>query len=122
MEGGENEIHNRKWHHVGGSYDGKAMRAYIDGVKKGIRQFPSKWNDPQAPAYLDSVLTIGTLNGGSHGFPEQTLIDEVAIFSYALDEKEIKSAMELGLAKKYKIYGVNPGGKLATTWAKLKVQ
>ena len=120
-EGGKNEIHDGTWHHLGGTYDGKDMRAYVDGEEKGVNNLPSKPGDARAPAYLNAPIIIGALgpNGTSHGFPKGTLIDEVAIFSYALDGREIKRAMENGLAKTF-VLAVNPRDKLATTWAKLK--
>ena len=114
-------IHDGTWRHVGGSYDGKNIRVYIDGIVQWVRNFPSKPGDARAPAYLNAPVVIGALgpDGNSHGFPRGTLIDEVAIFSYALDGKEIKSAMENGLAKTF-VLAVNPRDKLAATWAKLK--
>lgn len=122
-EGGKDEIHDGTWHHVGGTYDGKDMRAYIDGDEKGVNNFPSKPGDARAPAYLNAPIVIGALgpDGRGFGFPRGTLIDEVAILSYALDGKEIEQAMENGLAWTF-VLAVNPMDKLAITWAKLKQQ
>lgn len=45
------------------------------------------------------------------------MIDEVAVYDTALDEKEIQSIMN-GLAGKFMVIDLN--AKLATRWAKLK--
>ena len=116
-------IHDGTWRHLGGTYDGTDIKVYIDGEEEGVRRFPSEPGDPNAPAYLNAPIVIGALGpaGQGHGFPKGTLVDEVAIFSYALDAEEIKSAMEDGLSNTF-VRAVNPQDKLATTWGRLKAQ
>ena len=52
------------------------------------------------------------------GGPLKGMIDEVAVYDTALDEKEIQSIMN-GLAEKFK-FVIDHDGKLATEWAKIK--
>jgi hypothetical protein len=46
------------------------------------------------------------------------IIDEIRISNVARTEAEIQEAMDVGLAQ---ILSVEPGGKLATRWAYLKI-
>ena len=48
------------------------------------------------------------------------VVDEVVIFNRGLTEEEVNSLMEQGLEKLLGFQAVNPQGKMATTWAKLK--
>ena len=59
-----------------------------------------------------------TLPNGTQGVIG--VVDDVTLYDTALTEDEIKSIMDFGLAGKYKIYAVNPRGKLATGWGQIK--
>ena len=54
---------------------------------------------------------------GLHG-----IVDDVALFDTALDEAEINAIMTQGLGEYFGYYAVNPGDKLATTWARVKAE
>ena len=93
-----------EWHYLTGVVDGKDQLLYVDGELETERPFAG-------PIASDSSETeIG--HAGDGGFIG--LIDEVVIYDRALSAKEIKQNFEAkGLA-------VNPAGKLATRWAKIK--
>jgi len=102
-----NVIEAEKWMHVAASYDGDA-RIYVNGeevveIKKGQKLTPS-----------EQPLRIGHRNGSSHYY--NGLMDEVAVFSRALKLDELKLVME-GLEA---LLAVKPGGKLTTTWGRIK--
>ena len=97
-----------EWHHVSSTFDGDMIRQYIDG------ELDTEWKPPGNELFsVDIVFRIGksqTPLGGTVCF-----VDEVAIYSRALTEDEIKSDMNNGV-----FFDVSPREKLATTWANLK--
>ena len=109
---GSQEVIDDQWHFVVGTYDQKNLTPYVDGEMLAQRGAAGK------PATNIAPFMIGAQppNGGG---PLKGLIDEVAVYDTALEAKEIKSIME-GLAKMFQT--VNPNGKLAATWAKIKAE
>ena len=98
-----------KWHHVAATYDGKVLRAYMDGVMEG----ETKTEIP--PDHNTEPVRIGRW-GAPRGDYMEGVIDEVAIFSEALTGDEIRDItmnMRDALA-------VEASGKLAVTWGALK--
>ena len=96
-----------KWHHVAATFDGKVLRAYMDGVMEG----ETKTEIP--PDHNTEPVRIGRW-GAPRG--DYIVIDEVAIFSEALTEDEIQNiTMNLRDA-----LAVEVSGKLAVTWGTLK--
>ena len=98
-----------KWHHVAATYDGKVLRAYMDGVMEG----ETKTEIP--PDHNTEPVRIGRW-GNPRGDFWEGVLDEVAIFSQALTEDEIRDItmnMRDALA-------VEASGKLAVTWGTLK--
>lgn len=98
----------KEWHHVASTYDGDMIRQYIDG-KLDVEFKPpaGKINS------VDVVFRIGKSQTPLAG--TVCRVDEVAIYSRALSEDEINQDMNSGV-----FFAVDPGGKLATTWANLK--
>ncbi|MEU0877168.1 glycoside hydrolase family 2 TIM barrel-domain containing protein [Lentzea sp. NPDC005914] len=85
-----------KWHRVSGTYDGVAVRLYIDGAEVGTlpftgaidysaadvnigRDFEMSWNDPS---------TVGRLASGD--------VDDVRIYDRALSAAELNAATPVG--------------------------
>jgi hypothetical protein len=98
----------KEWHHVASTYDGDMIRQYIDGKLDVAYKPPAgKINS------VDVVFRIGKSQTGLSG--TVCFVDEVAIYSRALSEDEINQDMNNGV-----FFAVDPGGKLATTWANLK--
>ena len=108
---GSKEVTDGQWHFVAGTYNQKSLTPYVDGEQINPRGAAGK------PATNKAPFMIGAQppNGGG---PLKGIIDEVAVYDTALDKKEIESIME-GLAEKF--HAVDPSRKLATTWAKLKI-
>ena len=97
------------WHHVASTFDGGMVRQYINGELDVAFDLAGEINS------VDVVFRIGrsqTPLAGSVGF-----VDEVAIYSRALTQDEIKLDMNNGV-----FFAVSPGGKIATTWGNLKLQ
>lgn len=101
------------WHHVACSYDGEIMRVYVDGALKAEQAMgPGDKNEGE--------LTIGARWGGVH--PTTGIIDDVGLFSAALDEGEVQDIMKKGLKAFFNLAAVEPLSKLATTLGKIKAK
>ncbi len=107
-----------EWHHLGGTYDGTKVRFYVDGKMAG--QGPQDvtgdiLNNADPFTMAKSIAdNVDYLEGA---------VDEVAVFSVALSEADIKSIMTVGLsgALAGKI-AVSNSGKLVSTWANEKIK
>ena len=98
----------KEWHHVSSTFDGDMIRQYIDG------ELDVEWKPPGNEIFsVDVVFRIGKSQTGLAG--TVCSVDEVAIYSRALTEDEIKLDMNKGV-----LFDVDPKDKLATTWANLK--
>lgn len=106
-----NEMENRTWHHIVGTYDDKATKIYLDG--KVILESHSGF---EFSGTNDEDIRIGCAKGEPEYTFEDGFIDEVGIWSRALSEKEIGNAMRGPL------FSVSPKDKVATTWGDIKSQ
>ena len=98
-----------KWHHVAATFDGTFLRAYFDGVMEG----ETKTEIP--PDHNTEPVRIGRW-GNPRGDFWSGVLDEVAMFSQALTEDEIRDiAMNMRDA-----LTVEASDKLAVTWGTLK--
>ena len=98
-----------KWHHVAATFDGTFLQAYFDGVMEG----ETKTEIP--PDHNTEPPRIGRW-GAPRGDYMEGIIDEVAIFSQALTEDDIRDItmnMRDALA-------VEASGKLTVAWGTLK--
>ena len=110
------QITDGKWHHAVGTYNGRELIQYVDGVAYGKRLFGE-----QAPAFHSSEqLAIGAMGAGGGASGMEGVVDEVVIFNRGLTEEEVNSLMEQGLEKLLGFQAVNPQDKMATTLAKIK--
>lgn len=110
------QITDGKWHHAVGTYDGRELIQYVDGVAHGKRLFGE-----QTPAFHSSEqLAIGAMGPGGGASGMEGVVDEVVIFNRGLTEEEVNSLMEQGLEKLLGFQAVNPQGKMATTLARIK--
>jgi hypothetical protein len=73
------------WHYIAGTYDGKQISLYIDGVSKVTRQVTGKIDT------CTNKLIIGKLFEKRPGYSFRGAIDEVRITNGSLDESEIKA-------------------------------
>ena len=92
----ENTIQLNTWQHVAATYDGMAMKIYVNGIVEAEENHPG--------------LNIGNANnshllvGESPGFPGRVFngkIDEVRIWNIARTQTEIQSTMDIALPPEY---------------------
>ena len=105
------QIGDEEWHFVVGRADAKAgkISIWIDGKKEAEAEFDK--NDGYGTS--DGVFHIGRhFNRYTKG-----IIDEVGLFSAALDEDDIETVMKNGLEE---AAAVDPTRKLTTTWGSIK--
>ena len=100
-----------EWHHVAGTYDREFLRVYVDGVQSAQKALTTEPNICNAP------FMIGAQPPGGGG-PVNGVIDEVGLFSVALEEEDVKRIVEDGLS--FFVTPVEPGGKLCGVWGGLK--
>ncbi len=99
----------KTWHHVVGTYDGNAMKIYIDG------EFALEHAEAiNFTGTNDQDLQIGCSKDRPNYTFDNGIIDDAAIWSRALSEAEIKEVMNGGLLE------VTPKYKAATTWGLIK--
>lgn len=112
---GTTVVNDGEWHHVAISFDDNTDvgRVFTDGVKEG--QYTVATKVPQNNA--DVTFAAWHHGGGNSGFTG--LLDEIAIFNVALEEADVNDIMQKGLTE---LLGapVEPQGKLATKWGKIK--
>ena len=99
-----------EWHHVATTYDGKVMYLYIDGDLDGETATDTE------PILHTNPLVIGGDDRGA-GVQVKGIVDEVALFSKALSEEDVKSIMDDCLKA---ATAVSPAGKLTITWGSVK--
>jgi arabinan endo-1,5-alpha-L-arabinosidase len=99
-----------EWIHLAMVYDGAEARIYVNGELDGSK--PQSGDVTQS----DNELRIG--RGEPAGYFQGT-IDEVALFSSALEEADIREIMDFGLDQI--VLPVEPLKKIPLTWAEVKV-
>lgn len=99
------------WHHVAGTYDGSDFKLYLNGAVDAQVAPGTK------PDNHDNFLFIGGCDIGNYWMTGT--IDEVVLYDRALSEKELNELMEDGMSV---ALDVQPGGKLVTTWSRIKAQ
>lgn len=107
------DISKDKWHHVAATWDfGKSeAKFYLNGKEvsmvKGMGAFPPLNPKPKIGFNVGSGYMPAT-NGAD------SVIDEFAIYSKALDEKTVQKVMNTSLA-------IEPADKLPITWGEIKL-
>ena len=96
----------KEWTHLAATYDGSKMKLYYDGEVKV---------EVDASGKIDTNDVPVSVGRNSEGNREHYIgrIDEVAIWSVALDEGEIQKAMD-------QVYAVEAANKLPTSWGAIK--
>ncbi len=114
---GQTELEQKKWYHIAGTYDGKNVEMYIDGepesekgaLDAGKNNWTPEWGGKvQAGSMLQLKFGSETYHGG---------IDEIVLLNRALEAAEIKQLLN-GWED---AFDVEPEGKLATTWGRIKI-
>ena len=101
-------IQDGEWHFLAGTWDGAALRLYIDG------NLDAEMECAGTLLTNDDPLFIGA-RGGSERFVTGAL-DEIKVYNYALSQAEIMADMENPVPTS----AVGPDGKLAATWSMIK--
>ncbi len=86
-----------EWHHVAGTYDGQIVNLYVDGVLVATEEYSTLLS---LQPYLNQSLFIGCKN---NTIPEQYAgdymkgrLDDIRLYSYALDSATIRSLVQMG--------------------------
>lgn len=107
----DNKMENDTWHHIVGICTDASVEIYLDG--ENVLDFDAR-KRPRFNGANDQDFRIGCAeNKPGYAFKDGS-IDEVAIWSRALSEAEIKTAMQGPLLS------VSPKDKVATTWGNIK--
>ena len=114
---GQTELEQGKWYHLAGTYDGKIVEMYVDGEPESKKGALSSNKAEWKPEWNGKVNPGETLQLKFGPEPFTGGIDEVVILSRALEADEIKQLLN-GWDE---AFAVEPEGKLATTWARVKV-
>ena len=102
---------NKNWHHIAGTYDGRTVRIYLDGIIRSETERVIGFMGTN-----DSELHIGCAVGHPRYTFRSGSIDEVGLWRRALTDNEIKTAMQQD------VFAVSPKDKTATTWGDIKHQ
>ncbi|HGJ64052.1 TPA: LamG domain-containing protein [bacterium] len=102
---GDGKIEVGKWQHVAGTYDGKSIKVYINGIPAGESKFDGELKDN------DMDVVIGSKD--SREYQWKGRMDEVRISDKAREPKELSPNMTAPMT-------VRPTAKVATTWANVK--
>lgn len=76
-----------QWHHLVGSYEGGLLRLFINGTNAASASFPGTLRN-RGPT-PDRVLIGATRDGVNASFQWKGLIDEVALYNYALSPLQV---------------------------------
>lgn len=106
---GKTVITNGEWHHVAATYEKPDFKLYIDG------EVDAQVAPNTDPDNHDNFLFIGGCDIGNYWMTGS--IDEVVLYDKALDAADIKALMNNSFTD---ALDVQPGGKLVTTWSKIK--
>jgi hypothetical protein len=82
---GASQLPLNTWTHLAGTYDGTALRLYVNGVQVGSR--------PQTGSMLTSTLSLRIGGNAVWGEYFKGVIDDVRIYNRALTAAEIQSDM-----------------------------
>lgn len=114
---GQTKVTDDKWHHVAATFDGKEKRIYVDGKLDAKVNAPAKVIGAGAARF--GFIGVGSEAGAFDGgvgptFVFTGLMDEFVMYERGLSEKEY---MQIFNAKGF---SVEPEGKLAMSWGKIK--
>ncbi|MYK19570.1 LamG domain-containing protein [Candidatus Poribacteria bacterium] len=107
-----NRMEDRTWYHIVGTHNGENTFIYLDG--KVLNEAGGGDQKLNFLGINDEELRIGCVKSKPHYAFEDGAIDEVAIWSRALGEDEIKTAM------RGQLFPVSLKDKIATMWGDIK--
>ncbi|MCY2930139.1 MAG: LamG domain-containing protein [Planctomycetota bacterium] len=83
-----------QWVHLAGTYDGAAVKLYVNGRLEGAEKYAGPLRSDKAPVHLGGGKLFG-VDWGNH-FTVHGTIDEVMIFRCALSAAEIRQIYQPG--------------------------
>lgn len=87
---GTAKIPSGEWHHLAATYDGAAIRVYLDGELEGAKSIRGRIDDS-----AEYDLIIGGAYSDSSSWRAAGAIDDVIIYDKALSQSEIASALSI---------------------------
>jgi len=102
------------WTHVAATFDGTLERLYINGELRFTRESPGTIQVSENPLTIGNMTggAVGDQNSGNNARPFLGAIDEVKVYNIVLSDGEIAEVMEPS--------AMQPSGKLAASWGKIK--
>lgn len=73
------------WHHLAGTYDGKVLRLYVDGVSKASKEAAGR-----IPVTRDGVFIASKSASAVQGDHFHGILDEVRLYNRALTPREVE--------------------------------
>ena len=110
---GSQSLPTGQFGHVAATYDGSEMRIYVDGELDTKEERPGQNTDMATPVLIGARFTSGNPSEFFRG-----VLDEVALFNVALEERQIEEVMS-SLSPEG---AVSASGKLASKWGSIKSQ
>lgn len=109
------------WYHGAFSFDGTTRRLYTNGALDNevgvlLNEAPA---EGEISATANPLLIGGWAHPAGNRFASKGSIDEAAVFNVALSQADIENIMNNGLMGSGAV-AVEPIGKLATTWGKIR--
>ena len=105
----QNSMKNKTWHHIVGICEDRSFKIYLDGEILAESEMPFDFSGVN-----DQDLRIGCAKNRPEYAFEDGYIDEVAIWSRALSEDEVRTVVRSPM------FPVSPKNKVATTWGDMK--
>ena len=102
-------IEDDNWHHIAGTWDGKVIKVYIDGLLKAEKDCVGEIKVGDGNLYIGS-------RGGKQRWLNGSL-DEIKVFNRALSPDEVKADMAKTATS---TTSVQAKSKLAISWGKIK--
>lgn len=87
---GDIPVVDNQWHHLAAAYDGRSINLYVDGQLDASTLTPEAVNVRTDPVYIGNRSDAARYWTG--------LIDEVQIYSFAMNEQAVQTLYEKGLA------------------------
>lgn len=101
-----------EWYYLAATFDGEALKVYIDGELEGETPIKGEVTSTDVPLAVGGNAGPGGVVG-SYFF--KGVVDEFRVSNVARTPEEIKAAMETEGP-------VEPSGKLSVTWSGVKIQ
>ena len=113
------EINNGRWHHIGFTIAEDFYRIFVDGEVK-ISEEAEGSISVLGFSQDKILLNIGQL--GDTALGSNVYVDDVGLFETGFSIYEMKGLYEEGLDSFLEAMPVDPQGKVATTWGKIKAR